>query len=473
MAPTALPRTTPAAAGIDAAGIGAFIDALESAPDVEPHSLMILRHGRVAAQGWWQPYSAERVHLLYSLSKSFTSSAVGLAVAEGLIDLDHPVLHYFPELDRDITDPRSRSMLVRHVAAMASGHLEETVERAIALDPTDMVRGFLLIPPDRDPGTVFAYNQPCTFALAAIVQRVTGQSLTDYLRPRLFDPLGIGRTGWSRDASGREIGYSGLHASTGAVAALGQLYLQGGRWGDEQLLPADWVGQATRWHIDSTGDNPDWQQGYGFQFWMARHGYRGDGAYGQFCVILPEWDTVLALTGQSPDMQAVLDAAWQHLLPALRDAPLPPTDADAALAARLAGLALPPAPGGRQGPADQLFAAAAGNDQPSLTRVRLSTGSDGERRITLVEGDAHVEAVLGIGAWAVTDVVAASGGWLPADHGSDDGSDDGRAELRADVVFLETPHRLRLTCRPSTGTFDCRWVTPPLWPTLLSRLRMP
>ena len=125
----------------------------------------------------------ERPHLLYSLSKSFTSTAAAFAIAEGLLDLDATVLSYFPELDTEITDQRSRSILVRHVAAMASGHLEETVERALALDPVEPVRGFLLIPPDREPGSVFAYNQPCTYTLAAIIQRLTGQTLIEYLRP--------------------------------------------------------------------------------------------------------------------------------------------------------------------------------------------------------------------------------------------------------------------------------------------------
>jgi CubicO group peptidase (beta-lactamase class C family) len=104
------------------------------------------------------------VHLLYSLSKSFPSTAAAFAIAEGLLDLDATMLSYFPEFDSEITDPHSRSMLIRDVAAMASGHLEETVERAFALDPVEPVRGFLLIPADREPGSVFAYNQPCTYA---------------------------------------------------------------------------------------------------------------------------------------------------------------------------------------------------------------------------------------------------------------------------------------------------------------------
>src|SRR3954463_11108061 len=143
-----LPESTPAAKGVDARGIGAFLDALEAAPGIEPHSLMIVRHGHAVASGWWGPYTPDRPHLLYSISKSFTSTAAGFAVAEGLMGLDDPVISYFPEFDADITAPRSRAMLVRHVASMASGHLAETYAEAFRLDRKETVRGFLLMPPD-------------------------------------------------------------------------------------------------------------------------------------------------------------------------------------------------------------------------------------------------------------------------------------------------------------------------------------
>ena len=306
---------------------------------------MILRHGSVIAEGWWAPYSPDRVHLLYSLSKSFTSTAAGLAAAEGLLDLDATVLSYFPELDAEITDPRSRSMKVRHIAAMASGHLTETLDRAYRTDPTNLVRGFLLTPPDRDPGTVFAYNQPCTYTLAAIVQRGSGQSLIDYLRPRLFDPLGIREMAWLERPAGQNLGFSGLHATTDAIARLGQLYLQRGRWGDRQLLDPAWVDQATRTQVENPREpNPDWRQGYGFQFWMARHGYRGDGAFGQFCIVLPEADLVIATTAQTLDMQGILDAVWAHIVPAIDRTGA--ADTDERLAERLASATLPAVPAG-------------------------------------------------------------------------------------------------------------------------------
>jgi CubicO group peptidase (beta-lactamase class C family) len=461
-----LPVSPPAAQGVDARGVQAFLDALEASAEIEPHGLVMLRHGHVVASGWWAPYSAKRLHLLYSLSKSFTSTALGFAVAEGLVRLDDPVVSYFPEFADEITDPRSRAMLVRHIASMASGHEEETFERAVELDPDEIVRGFLLLPPDRDPGTVFAYNQPCTYTVAAIVQKVTGQSLTEYLRPRLFEPLGIGEVAWLQGPPGRDLGFSGLHATTDAIARLGQLYLQDGVWDGKRLLPAAWVAEATRSHIATDPwDNVDWRQGYGFQFWMARHGFRGDGAHGQFCVVLPEHDAVIAMTSATPDMQAVLDGMWEHLLPAFGPAPLDGrSEEDAALAQRLAGLSLPPAAGDASPPADPeawsrtAFAPVDGScaEQPSLTAVTVKPNDSGEWTVSLVEDTTPFDLRLSGSGWTVSegDVAAppkaVSGGWTDPNT------------LTVDVTFLETPHRLTVTCSLAERTFTARWQVPPL-----------
>src|SRR5580704_13921925 len=145
--PSSLPRSTPADQRVDPAAILSFLDAVDERPDIEMHSLMLLRHGQVVAEGWWAPYSAARPHLLYSLSKSFTSTAAAFAQAEGLLDLDDTVISHFPEFAADITDPRSRSMKVRHVASMAAGHSRETLPEALARDKEEPVRGFLLTPP--------------------------------------------------------------------------------------------------------------------------------------------------------------------------------------------------------------------------------------------------------------------------------------------------------------------------------------
>lgn len=494
---TTLPRSSPSSRGVDPAGVEAFLDAMAAHPGVELHSLMLLRDGYVVAEGWWDPYGPDRVHLLYSLSKSFTATAAGFAVAEGLLDLDRTVLSYFPELDGEIADQRGRSILVRHVAAMASGHHTETLDQALANDPANPVRGFLLIRPEHEPGTWFAYNQPCTYALAAIIQRESGQTLVDYLRPRLLDPLGIGPVGWQQHPPGRDLGFTGLHATTEAVAKLGQLYLRGGRWGDRQLLPAGWVDQATARQVaNPLEENPDWRQGYGFQFWLARHGYRGDGAYGQFCVVLPEQRVVVAITGASPEMQAVLDGLWTHLLPALSDdrgtgpAGTEPTAADQRLARRLSALALAPAPG-RHEPAEPerwdgaVFGPAGGRceQQPTLTSIELHR-TDLGWRLTLVESGERLAIALGDAGWTVTDdrgadgvPVAVSGGWGGWDGRDDrDGRDDwgGRDGcLAVDVLFLETPHRLTVACEPVGSTFTATWGTVPLHSGTLRTLRQP
>jgi CubicO group peptidase (beta-lactamase class C family) len=463
-----LRHSTPSEEGVDARGVAALLDALEGDPDIRMHGLVLLRHGAVIAEGWWAPYAADRVQLLYSLSKSFTSTAAGIARAEGLLELDRPVIDYFPEYADELADPRMRTMTVRNIASMASGHAEETIERAWEAGAGDVVRGFLRTPLDAEPGTVFAYNQPCTYTLAAIVQRGAGQSLLDYLRPRLLDPLGIREASWIEHPPGRNLGFSGLHATTDAVARLGQLYLQRGRWGEQQLLDADWVAEASRVQVANSDEwGPDWGQGYGLQFWMSRHGYRGDGAYGQFCIVLPEQDAVLAITSETEQMQRVLDRVWRHLLPAF-DAP-GDADADAALAARLAAAtfrvpavaeATPADPGRWDGA--EFAVAAASHPTGGIERVRLRSEGTGW---ALVLVDAHGELAfpVGAGAW----VESAPDGLPAAVAGGWDGAD-----FVAELLALETPHSLRITCRAG-GDAELRWVTVPLHEEQLRAQRHP
>ncbi len=482
--PSSLPRSMPADQGVDPAAILSFLDALDERPDIEMHSLMVVRHGQVVAEGWWAPYSADRPQLLYSLSKSFTSTAAAFAQAEGLLDLDDTVISHFAEFDADITDPRSRSVKVRHIASMAAGHTREMLAEALKRDPEEPVRGFLLSPPDRDPGTVFAYSQPCTYTLASIIQRNAGMSLTRYLRPRLLDPLGIGHVGWHTFPPGQEQGFSGLHARTEDIAKLGLLYLQQGRWEGTQLIPKEWVAEATSEQVSNAAEpNADWGQGYGFQFWMSRHGYRGDGAFGQFCVILPEQDTVIVTTAYTLDMPAMLDAMWTHLLPGLGTASPDAAAAQDKLDARLARLELPACPG-RAGPADwgpwtgpfTITASAQAQpfvfsieSQPFLTSIEVAPRADGWQ-ISLIEPDNELTFPVGTGGWTVSDhadrhgeiiPVAASGAWL-----------DGQT-LRAEVIFLETPHRMDITCSLPGRAAEAVWRHPPLTPSKLQQLHCP
>lgn len=455
----------------------AFLDAVEADPTVEVHGLMVLRHGHVVAEGWWAPHTAGRTRLLYSISKSFTSTALAFAVDEGLVDLDDPVLQHFLEYADEVTDPHSRSMTLRHLASMASGHSHEMWPEAVAGDRDDPVHGFLLSPAESAPGSVFAYSQPCTYTVAAAIQRRAGQRLSEYLRPRLFDPLGIGEVGWLCFPPGREQGFSGLFARTEDVAKLGQLYLQRGRWGDTQLIPAAYVAEATSARVTTSNEeNVDWSQGYGYGFWMSRHGYRGDGAFGQFCVVLPEQDAVVAITGGTEEMQAVLDHVWEHLLPGLGSTAIN-EDAHGDLMTRLANLRLPPCDAGSvpassadwNGVTFSIAAASTASAATTLSSVAVA-GDGGILDITLNERNNALTFAVGVGDWLVSEPsdadgdvvpVAASGGWIDVDT------------LRVEAIFLETPHRIDIECSLSAGSARATWRGTPLDGGRLKNLHRP
>ena len=462
-----LTRSAPAAQGVDAARIIAFLDAVE-ASGTDLHSLMILRHGAVVAEGWWAPYRRDDIQLLYSLSKTFAATAIGIAVGEGRLSVDDLVADLLPGLVPDPLPGHLRQLRVRHLLSMASGHREETLGQLIASDD-DPVRTFLAIEPDEPPGSVFAYNQGNTMTLSQLISTLTGQRLSEYLRPRLFDPLGIERAEWLTTSSGIDQGFSGLHVTTESVAKLGQLLLQGGRWGDRQLVPAEFVAQARQLQIDNArqAENPDWQQGYGFQMWMCRNdAQRGDGAFGQFAVLLPEADAVVVCTAQVIDMQAELDLIWEHLLPAVRDAPGDPA-ADQELAARLTRLSTPMIESSGHRPPGAVELAATSASEPFTNRVdgiRVEPITGGSRLVVTVRGEGHVFDVPD-GEWADGELpglhtpfpdVSVSAGWLS------------EQDYQADIVFRRTPHRLQLRGRTGPDpALSVGWGAAPLG---LSRL---
>jgi len=332
--------------GIDPSAIMAFVDAVEQKLG-GLHSFMLLRHGRVAAEGWWFPYAAQHPHMLFSLSKSFTSTAAGLAVADGRLNVDAAVVSFFPDdLPSKVSDNLA-AMRVRHLLSMSTGHDKDATGPMTSVGDSSWVKAFLALPVEHEPGTHFVYNSAATYIVSAIVQKRTGKTVLDYLKPRLFDPLGIEGETWEKSPQGINMGGWGLSIKTEDIARFGQLYLHKGRWNGREVVPEKWVEDATSKHISNgTAENSDWSQGYGYQFWRCRHGaYRGDGAFGQFCVVMPEQDAVLAITSGVGDLQAVLNAAWDHLLPAMQEKPLPASESSAGLKRRLAGLSVPPPEG--------------------------------------------------------------------------------------------------------------------------------
>jgi CubicO group peptidase (beta-lactamase class C family) len=442
-----LQRSAPEAQGIASSAILTFVEQVENTIQ-DVHSFMLLRHGYVLAEGWWTPYAREQLHMLFSLSKSFTSTAVGLAVAEGRLSVDDPVLSFFPD-DRpaEVSDHLA-AMRVRHLLSMSTGHAEESLSQLERGDE-NWARFILSRPVPFAPGTHFVYNSGATYMLSAIVRNVTGENLLEYLRPRLFEPLGIGQATWESCPRGINTGGWGLTIKTEDIARFGQLYLQKGLWRGKRILPEAWVDAASARQV-SNGSNQDsdWEQGYGYQFWRCRHvAYRGDGAFGQFCVVMPEQDAVLAITSGVADMQAILNLAWTYLLPAMTSAALP-SDHSALeqLERKLASLTLAPQPGS---PSSTLATTLSrrtyilDSNEQGIETLSFDFGAESS---VVTARDRHGEhrIACGGGAWmgGTTTLgsgeprrIAASGAWLAADT------------YVVKLCYSETPFCYTFTCR--------------------------
>jgi CubicO group peptidase (beta-lactamase class C family)/predicted glycoside hydrolase/deacetylase ChbG (UPF0249 family) len=343
-----LPRSTPEAEGVSSKSIDAFLTAAASSKH-EFHSVMILRHGKVIAEGWWNPYNANLKHTLYSCSKSFTATAVGFAVAEKKISVEDQVISFFPDDVPANPSENLKNLRIKHLLSMSVGHDKDPTGATRGSD--NWIRSFLEVPVVHQPGTKFVYNSLATYMLSAIVQKVTGQTVLDYLKPRLFAPLNISGMDWETDPDGINTGGWGLRLKTEDMARFGQLFLQRGKWNGKQILPESWVEEASTMKImqdpgapQAKKDSSDWLQGYCYQMWRSRHNsYRGDGAYGQFILVLPEQDAVIAITAETPDMQGELNLVWKYILPGFSSGKLAADKTSAKnLKTRLSGLALTP-----------------------------------------------------------------------------------------------------------------------------------
>ena len=461
-----LPRSTPAASGVSSRSIAALLDRLE-AQSVEIHSIMVVRHAHVVAEGWWAPYSPERPHLLYSLTKSFTSIAVGLAIDDGLLCLDARVVDVLADhVPADISE-QGRRLTVHHLLSMTTGHHTDSLDEAWQLEPGHLVKGFLRTPFPETEGSRHAYDNPTTFALARMVERVTGRGLPELLDERLFRPMGIDHAEWDRVAGGAVFGFHGLHLTTEAVAAFGELLLRGGLWGDRQLVPRAWVELATRRHIetlpwaDGSGD-ADYLCGYGYQFWMSRHGFHGDGAFGQQLVVVPSHDLVVAVTGGHTQAQAVLDALWECLLPGMNQAGS--ARDDETFAERLRRLSFVPvagSPGPRASVTARLDASGEDSVLPEGTTVIVDPVDGG----WILQLGSTITIAVGHGQWRESSPlgrpVVAAGAW----QGD---------TFAADLYVITTPHRVRLVVDADAGTAVATWSTVPLTsPSLALHMRSP
>ena len=317
----------------------AFAQYLQAVTDsaVNMHSVMVLQHGKVLAEKQIAPDTA---HIMNSVSKTFTATAVGFAISEGLLHLDDRIVDLFPEsLPEHVSDTLSRVTL-RHLLTMNSGHGKDPTY-ATRVQDTDWIKGFMEWPQPYEPGTCYCYNSLGTYVLSAAVQKVTGQKVVDYLEPRLWKPLGIEKPFWQESPAGINTGGWGLYLHTEDMARMGLCLLNGGKFCGRQVIPADWVKEMSANQVPSVGaglneqqmkeilavhpdlpfflpETSDWVQGYGYQMWRCRHNaFRADGANGQYILVLPEKDAVIVTTAHVQDMQKELNLIWDFIFPAL------------------------------------------------------------------------------------------------------------------------------------------------------------
>lgn len=462
---TSLPRSTPEAEGVSSQSIIDFLDAVETSGQ-ELHSFMYLRNGKVIAEGWWDPYKPELKHTLYSTSKSFTSTAVGFAVSEGLLAVDDKVISFFPDQLPDTVSENLSNMSVKNLLTMSAGQDPE-LQLASMQPGESWVTRFLAHPVPNPPGSVFLYNSVATYMLSAIVTKVTGLSVLEYLQPRLFGPLHIEGIDWETDPEGITSGGWGLRLKTEDMAKFGQLYLQRGKWNGEQLIPEAWIEEATSQQIDQAPGLPqaernhDWVQGYGYKFWRSRHNsYRADGAFGQLIMIFPEKNAVLAVTAEASDMQKEMNLVWDHLLPGMSDQKLNPDEAThTLLRTKISHLALaPPVSGSNQALRETItgkkFIFAAPGPEESWI-----FGFDGDKCYvtqTSADGARHLIA-LGAGHWEMGQTSIPGPNLLPFYPANEDillpaviasafsWEDDN--SLKLTIRYIESPHTAYYTFR--------------------------
>jgi CubicO group peptidase (beta-lactamase class C family) len=467
-----LPRSTPEAEGLSSQGLLALVNALDGGAG-EIHSLMLLRHGRVVAEGWWAPYAAEDIHVLYSVSKSFNSTAVGFAVEEGLLSVEDSIVSHFADLAPAAVDPEMAAMRVRDLLTMSTGHEVDSIDAMRQRSDGQWTRSFLESNVPRAPGSYFLYNSGAAYMLGALVQRVTGMTVDEYLTPRLFQPLGINGELWGQSAEGVNLTDGGLSVRTEDLAKFGLLYLQGGMWNGTRVLSAEWAADATARQVSTGNDDGNWNYGYGYQFWRSRVGYRADGSLGQFSFVLPDQDIVLAITSGTNDTDGVMNRVWDNLLPAIVGEAQPenPT-ALAALHERLAALAVPTPVGAMTSPRAADVSGrryAVPQNSQGISGVTLDF-SGASPVLAIEDADGTHSIAVGLGSWVrqrtsyrkhINELfdtpeqgLAATGAWSADDT------------FVARLTFNETPYTMTTTfgftgeqVRVNTA-YNVRWGTP-------------
>lgn len=321
-----LPTATPEELGIPSSCITKFIEKLES-KKMCMHSLIIIRHGKIAAEGYWKPFSAEKKHRMYSITKSLVSIAIGLMEDEGLLNLDDTVISFFEDkIPADGVDEYIAHTTVRDLLRMTTANDTATYE---TLKIDDWLKTFFTVNGAHMPGTKFSYDKSGSFVLGAIVERLSGMYLIDYLRSRILEPIGFSESAYCiKSPMGISNGSSGLVCTTRDVAKFALLCMNEGKYDDKQLIPIDYIRQATSKQTDTNNEEfADDREGYGYQFWRCSHnGFACKGKGSQFVICLPDKDFILITTADTrpnPDSEKfVFNALWDEIYYNLADEPL-------------------------------------------------------------------------------------------------------------------------------------------------------
>lgn len=337
-------RVTPESVGISSAGIARFLDALEGG-HTQMHGLMIMRHGKVCAEGWWAPFAPGMPHMCNSLTKTYMGTAIGIAYTEGLLKLTDRLIDIFPEYTPENPSPYIDKLTVRNVLCMGTGMTRFPSEEG------GWVKNFISVPLDNEPGTAFFYNSVGSTFLGKIIEKLTGKNVYDYLAEKLFCKIGIDSDVlmYGLAPADRDMWAWRTVSSTEDNLRLMKLYANGGVWEGERILAEDYVKLATSLQNDSSTEaavNPgsaDNYVGYGFQMWMCQYpgAYRADGAAGQFSIVIPDKDMIVSINENAAKPQKTLDCVWEYLMPAVSDEPIAEDEAAlASLRRRMSTLAI-------------------------------------------------------------------------------------------------------------------------------------
>ena len=340
--------STPEQQGLDSKLLAQMMEQIQS-KQINLHSLIIVRHGYIVTEAYFQPYEADNQVEIYSITKSIVSALVGIAIQQGSIDsVNHKVLDYFPDLEVANNDARKQAITLEHLLTMSSGlEWSDDVNNGEMDQSQDAMKYVLDRPMAATPGQVFVYNSGAPTILTAVLRKTTGKSPLEFAQAKLFGPLGISDIRWKTYQNGLEVGGAGIQLTPRDMAKLGYLYLRGGLWEGKQIVPASWVKASLEKQVDPKMEGEK-RSGYGYLWWLQTHGaIAAQGLGGQYVLLLPAQDLEVVFTaGLSPrEFQIPYDMFESYILPAIKsDTPLPANPASVARLESLIKAAANPEP---------------------------------------------------------------------------------------------------------------------------------